>query len=208
MMIDLPEAKERLELLEPHLIAVHQAAMSSWVEHLKNDPEFTEPLDTTTRANILNDHVCRKIERRVAELSGVTVNDKLGFFALMVGDDILLRFKYVGQGAPMNVATEQQRLLARQMYSEQMMLSLTGDLAGEPPTMLTCGYVIDGDEIGRIEIRCDCVGHQTWSYDIYGGERVTMPQALPGQEDTTKPARITRKIAAQGEDAASANGAS
>lgn len=208
-MIDLPEAKNELELLEPHLIAAHQAAMTSWVGLMQSTPGFTLPLDATTRANILHNHICAEVERRVEDLSGVAINDKLGFFALYLEPGILLRFKYVGQGAPSNVATEQQKLLAQQTYTDQMMFQLAGDVDVDvaPPTTLTCGYAIDEAEIGRIEIRCDCKGRVSWSYDIYGGESVIIPQMLPGQEDTAKPARI-RKVAAQGEDAASANGAS
>jgi hypothetical protein len=206
-MIDLPEAKDRLEPLVPILVAAHEAAMTNWVEEVKKSPGFTLPLDTTTRANVLHNHVCAQVTLGVANVTGVEPNDRLGFYALMCDPDILLRFKYVGHGAPANIATQQQALLAKQTYSYQMMLSLTGDASLDPPTLLTCGYVIDGDTIGRIEIRRECKGHQTWSYDIYGGDAVIMPQALPGQEDHAKPARIKR-IAAEGEDAASANGAS
>ncbi len=203
-MIDLPEAKDRLDPLVPALIAAHEAAMEIWVAAVKDNPAFTLPLNTTTRANILNNHVCAQAELRLPD---VPQNDKLGFFALMIGGDVMLRFKYVGHGAPANVQTEQQKLLAKQTYNDQMMFALTGDIAGEPPTLLTCGYTIDGEKIGRVEIRYDCKGHISWSYDIFGGEAVIMPQMLPGQEDTAKPARI-KKVAAQGEDAASANGAS
>jgi hypothetical protein len=207
-MIDLPEAKDQLALLAPHLITAHEAAMTAYVTEVKQRPEFTLPFGPTTRAQVLHDHICAEVEQRVVNLYDIEINDKLGFFGLMVGDDILLRFKYVGHGAPANVATEQQKLLASQTYNDQMMLRLTGDVDLAPPTLLTCGYTIDGEQIGRIEIRRDCKAHLSWSYDIYGGDTIIVPQALPGQEDTTKPARITKKVAAQGEDAASANGAS
>jgi hypothetical protein len=207
-MIDLAEAKDLLEHLEPHLTAAHHDTMETWVGLVQDKPAFTLPLDPTTRATILHNHICADIEQRIASIAGVEATDALGFFALKVGSKILLRFKYVGTGAPVNVATEQQKLLARQTYDDQMMIALTGDTSLAPPTLVTVGYTIDGDQIGRIEVRCDCKGHVSWSYDIYGGEAVIAPQMLPGQEDTTKPARITRKIAAQGEDAAAANGAS
>jgi hypothetical protein len=207
-MIDLPEAKGRLESLEPEFIAAHQEALVGYVERMTIDPGWFLAFDMTTRANILNNQVCARIEQRAASWAGVEVNDRLRFFALLIEPDILLRFKYVGHGVPHNVPTEQQKLLARQTYDEPMMLALAGDADAAPPTMLTCGYTIDGDEIGRVEIRYDCKGHQPWSYDIYGGTALSAPQMLPGMEDTTKPAKITRKIAAEGEDAASANGAS
>lgn len=208
-LIDLPEAKGRLDFLVPHLNDSHKAAWSSWLTLVKESPAFALPLNHRTRANIFHNHVCTEVEQRVGDLAGVEITDALGFFAIKVGGDILLRFKYVGHGAPANVRTDQQKRLARQTWNEQMMLALTGDDSLTPPTLLTCGYVIDGDEIGRVEIRCDCKGKVSWSYDIYGGETVIAPQALPGQEDTAKPAKITRKVgAAEGKDAASANGAS
>ena len=207
-MIDLPEAKDRLESLESEFIAAHEAAWAGYVERMTNDPGWFLAFDTTTRANILNDQVCAQIEQRAATWEGVEVNDRLRFFALMIEPGILLRFKYVGHGVPHNFPTEQQKLLARQAYDEPMMLALTGDTDAAPPTLLTCGYTIAGDEIGRIEIRRDCKGHISWSYDIYGGTTVIVPQTLPGMADTAKPAKITRKVAAEGEDAASANGAS
>jgi len=207
-MIDLPEAKDRLEHLVPHLIEAHQGAMSDWTKRMQEDPAWFLPLNARTRANVLHNHVCARVEQTTASITGVEATDALSFFGLKVGPDILLRFKYVGLGAPQNVATEQQRLLEKQTYSEQMMLSLTGDTSLTPPTLLTCGYTIDGDEIGRVEIRRDCKSHVSWSYDIYGGSAVIAPQALPGMDDTARPAKITRKIAAEGEDAASANGAS
>jgi hypothetical protein len=181
--------------------------MGAWTDEVKERSAFTLPFGPTTRKQIIHDHVRAHITISVIEIPEVEPDESLGFFGLKIGSEILLRFKYVGQGAPRNVATRQQRLLAKQTYDEQMTFALTGDAALEPPTLLTCGYTIDGDKIGRVEIRCDCKGHIAWSYDIYGGDTVIAPQTLPGQKDTTKPARI-KKAAAQGEDAASANGAS
>ena len=72
-----------------------------------------------------------------------------------------------------------------------MMLALAGDSALTPPTLLTCGYTLDGDKIGRIVVRRDCIGHPPWHYEIYGGRTAVenIPfgawpirrRALPGQ---------------------------
>ncbi|MFZ1926261.1 MAG: hypothetical protein WAU42_08985, partial [Solirubrobacteraceae bacterium] len=74
-------------------------------------------------------------------------------------------------------------------FTPEMMLALDGISA--PPTLLTCGYTLEGADIERIEVRRDCVGHQTWSYEIYGGEAVVEPLVIPGLIDTTKPAIVT-----------------
>ena len=114
--------------------------MAGYVERMTNDPGWFLAFDATTRANILNDQVCAQIEQRASGWDGVEINDRLRFFALLIEPAILLRFKYVGQGVPANVATKQQQLLARQTYDEPMMLALMGNADAAPPTLLTCGY--------------------------------------------------------------------
>jgi hypothetical protein len=122
----------------------------------------------------------------------VEIADCLGFFALRIGHDILLRFKFVGDGHPHNVATTQQKHLARQQYTEDMTLALNGSTALTPPTLLTCGYTLEDGDIGRIEIRRDCKGQLPWMYDIYGGDRVVRPTQFDGMKDVTKPATIRK----------------
>jgi len=205
-MIELVDAQHAIKPIEPALTEGLKKAAKSWETLLNDHSALALPLNPTTRANFIHDHACSEVAQLTADVAGIQVADGLQFFALRVGDDILLRMKYVGFGAPRNYATEQQKLLARQSFTQEMIVALDGITA--PPTLLTCGYTIDGDEIGRVEIRRDCKSHVSWSYDIYGGSAVIAPQALPGMDDTARPAKITRKIAAEGEDAASANGAS
>lgn len=190
-MIDLPAAQARLAHIVPALIAAHEAAWSRWRTLVDEEPALALPLGATARANFIHDHVCAEIIRRVDGIPGVEPTDRLEFFALRVGSDILLRFKFVGHGAPSNVATNQQKLLARQAWDERMVLRLNGDTALGEPTLLTCGYTL-ADKIDRIEIRRDCIGHPPWMYDIYGGDTVVLPQPLPSLADQTKPARVTK----------------
>jgi hypothetical protein len=207
-MIDLPAAKAQIEPFAPRLIDAHEKAVAAWSGCLKLNPEFALPLDATTRANAVHNHLRHQIERSFDTDPLARPNEAMRTFGLLIGSEIFLRFKYVGHGEPHNVATTRQKLLARQEYDDDMALALTGDPALAFPTFLTCGYTLDGEQVGRIEIRRDCEGHQPWSFDIYGGKAVVMPQSLPGQEDTARPARVTKKIAAQGEDAAEAKSAS
>lgn len=191
-MVDLPDARAALSTLEPSLIRVHQTAIAKWSTLCSEHPDLGTPCDSTTRANFIHDHVEFEITREVEHHSGVVIADGLGFTALRIDPSILLRFKYVGQGAPSNVSTTQQRLLAKQTFSDEMMFALDGDSALTPPTMLTCGYTLDDGALGRIEIRRDCKGHLPWHYDIYGGVATIQPLVLDGLADTTKPARITK----------------
>jgi hypothetical protein len=191
-MVDLPAAKGALAELEPALIRAHEVATKRWADLCKQQPEMASPCNTTTRANFIHNHVEFQISREVEELPGVTVAEGLGFTALQVGTAILLRFKYVGRGCPQNVSTTQQRLLAKQTFTEDMLLALDVDSALTPPTMLTCGYTLQDGKLGRIEIRRDCKGHQPWYYDIHGGKASAQPLVFDGMTDDAKPARISK----------------
>lgn len=199
MLIDLGAARTELEPIEGILIASYETAAMRWRELVTEQPHLALPLGATARAMFIHDHVCPEIERGVEEVPHVQATDALGFFALSIGEGILLRPKYVGQGAPSNVGTTQQRLLAKQEYDEEMIQALGRDPAFAPPTLLTCGYTLDEGELGRIEIRCDFMGKQIWKFDIFGGEAESETLAFPGMEDEARPAVVksTRKTAAE-----------
>jgi hypothetical protein len=199
MLIELGAARDQIEPLKRILIEAHEAAAAMWEKLVTEQPEIARVLDATTRANLIHNHLCAEITRRVGGIPNVKATDALDFFALLIGQDILLRHKYVGQGAPSNVRTTQQKRLARQQFDEATMYVLTGDKAFQPPTLLTCGYTLDGVEIDRVEIRMDCVGKLPWSFDIYGGEAVAEPLILTGMQDDSKPATVksSRKTATE-----------
>jgi hypothetical protein len=188
-MIELIAARTAIEPVEDILVEGMLAGGTNWKTLLDERPDLAAPLNARTRANFIHNHGCTVISQRAETVDGVRIADGLGFFAMLVGDEILLRVKFVGYGAPSNVSTEQQRRLARQTFTPEMMGTLDGIAA--PPTLLTCGYTLEGADINRIEIRRECVGHQPWSYDIYGGEAVSEPLIIPGLADTTKPAIVT-----------------
>jgi hypothetical protein len=198
-MIQLATAQEAIEPIEPALTEGLTEAAANWETLLTKHSDLALPLDTTARAKFIHNHACAGITQRTTDVAGVKVADRLRFFALLVGDEIMLRLKYVGSGAPRNYPTGQQKRLARQSFTPEMLLTLDGMQA--PPTLLTCGYTLEGAEIGRIEIRRDCEGHEPWRYDIYGGEALAEPLTLPGMADTTKPAIVTstRKKPMEGE---------
>ncbi len=189
-MVDLEAARERLGGVHQPLIDAHAAAAQAWETFVTERPELAKPCGTTTQKNFIHNHICAEVSKRVDGAAGVELTECLDFVSLKVGSEILLRFKAVDHGGPRNVATRQQRLLARQEFTEGMTLALTGDPALTPPTLLTCGYALDGPKIGRIEIRRDCKGHLPWAYDIFGGNAVNQPIVLKGLEDTAKPATV------------------
>jgi hypothetical protein len=203
-MVDLPDAQDRLGPLRQLIIDAYLSAWETWRKLLEHS-EFSRPLSTTTRANFIHDHVCLTIDAAIDDLQNVTSTKALEFYALRIDSDILLRFKCVQHGVPSNVKTHRQKRLARQIYTRDEVLALVGeDEALIAPTLLTAGYTIDGDAIGRIEIRRDCQPGLPWSFDLYGGDELVQPLVLDGLEDETKPAIVAsaRKKAAEREDVA------
>ena len=207
-MIELPAAKALIDPFAQRLTDIHEAAVASWATLLKDFPAFAMPLDATTRWRAIHNHVWSGICRDFDTDPDARPNDKTGVQGVVIAGQIFLRFKYVGHGEPRSYPTTQQTHMTRQHYSDKMFDALVDDPSLGLPTILTCGYTLDGPKLGRVEIRRDCEGHLPWFYDIYGGTTIVMPQSLPGQQDDTKPARVTKRTAAQGEDAADANAAS
>jgi hypothetical protein len=197
-VIEYDAAREALDSIESELIAAHHSAMGKWEELLTETPHLALPLDATARANFIHPHLCREVEQRLPNMPGARSTDALGFYALIVRDEVLLRFKYLRQGHPSNYKTFQQKLLSRQTYTTDMVDVLELFRA---PTLLTCGYTLEGAKVGRIEIRRDCKNHLTWSYDIYGGTDVAVPIVMDGLADDAKPATISSKRGVQIDEA-------
>ncbi len=123
MLIQLEQARDRITPVERLLADAHEAAASKWSHLVQNFPGFAADLDATARASCFHCHVRAEIDQRIAGRTDVAVNDRLGFFALWLAPDVLLRIKYVGNsdGAPHNYPTNQQRMLARQRYDTEML---------------------------------------------------------------------------------------
>lgn len=190
-MVEIDHAQRRIEPFEDLLIEAHKSAIKkSWATLLEKQPEIALPLDETARANLIHPHIRVEVEQRIEDVPGVVVNDKLDFFALMIDETMLMRFKNVENGMPRNYPTTRQKELASQRFTEEMRLGLLGDASLEPPTLITCGHTLDGDKLGRLEIRRDCKGHLPWHFDIYGGETMNAPLVIPTLEDETRPARV------------------
>jgi hypothetical protein len=199
MLIGADQARERIEPIEGVLVDAHKAATATWSELVREQPGFAVVLDPTARANIIHCHLRLEIGQRLVDRQDAVVNDRLGFYALLLRPDVLLRVKYVGNsdGAPHNYPTRQQQLLAKQSYDPDMLQLLGMEGSFAPPTFLTCGYTLDELDLGRIEIRFDCVGHLPWSFNIYGEDTLIEPLVLDGMADDTKPARVASSRTSQ-----------
>lgn len=205
MLIQAPQAKEKIERVKTALVDPHKTVVDRWFQMVEEVPQYTKAMKPSTRAGWIHDNLCPEVEAAIAEIPNVFAHEALGFFALSIDSEILMRLKYVGQGAPSNVSTDQQKLLARQEYDEEMMTALGTDPALNPPTFLTCGYTLGDGELGRLEIRCEYKRKTLWSFDLFGGEAMSAPLEFSGMAQEALPARVksNRKTAAEkGQDLA------
>lgn len=197
MVLSLGEVKTRLDPVNPVLEAAHLGA----AERLKGlDPSTAAALNPIERANFLHAQVRQLVGVGVEPMAGVRVTE-WDLDTIAVGSDLLVKFNYITD--PVRHTT-QQKMLKRQKYKPEAMavLALAGIIG--PPTTVTCAYTLDGMDIGRVLIRRECAGHETWEYDIYGGTAIVEPQHFPGI-DEARPAIVRSKQAREGasEDQAS-----
>ncbi|MCU1678222.1 MAG: hypothetical protein JWM93_2980 [Frankiales bacterium] len=194
-MLTLEEAQDVLEIhREPIFTAPLVAAVASWHRFVKEQPEMALPIDSSTRANMIHAW-WREAVRRALGADGIREIKALEFFAVAVGTSPLVRFKLVNGGAPSNVMTDRQKLLARHIYDEDDMAALSAEGIPAPPTTLTCGYTLDDASLLRsIEIRCDHNRELMWRWLIWGdsaeGGGTIEPLPIPTLP-TPQPARIT-----------------
>lgn len=199
-LLTMVEAQWRLRPYEESMIInPHRTATAAWRRWAGLMPDEVSALNPTSRANVIHDWIERQVREVIPDLDGVVDVSSLGFFAVSTHPDLLLRFKFVGNGGPANIATDQQRALAKQMYDDEMMALLTLDGLTEPPTLLTCGYTLDYEmEISRLTIQCDYDKVTLWRYCVLGnagGETgFEVQPLLPGSDP--EPARIISKKAA------------
>jgi hypothetical protein len=193
-MVEFDTAQKRCKNLERPLVEAHKTAVDRWATFVKEQPELALPFDATARANFIHPHIRHEILQRVAGVPGVRPTpENLDLFGLIIDEDLFMRFKFVGHGLPHSYPTDRQKELAEQKFSEDLTELLLGDGSLDPPTLVTCGYTLDGEKLGRLEIRRDCKGHLPWSYDIFGGQAVVSPLIIPGMKDNTKPAKVKSK---------------
>lgn len=164
--------------------------MARMREVQKEHPEYISALNAKERANFVHGQVRQLVGVAVECIDGARVTD-WDIDTVAVGGDLLVRFKYLGNGDPANnKSTEQQRLLDRQQYKQEAMPVLFAAGITEPPTLVTCGYTLDGLDLARVRIQRDCKGHDRWYYDIYGEVvAVVEPLHLDGIEEA-RPAAV------------------
>lgn len=117
-----------------------------------------------------------------------------GFFTVVVGGDLAVRYKYVAAGLPSNVATDKQVLLSRHQYDGDLMQALAFDGVNSPPTLVTCGYKLGGDgQIKSLAVQCEYGKSILWRYLVLGEPGVAGNyENLPLDPDDTLGTTIVR----------------
>lgn len=195
-MIGCAEAQALLEPIQPRLVRSIQASVTQWTRFVSEHPDLAVPLQPTCQWQFIHDHVQYEVTKAFDGDSFARPNTKmLQMFGLLVDEHVFLRFKHLSNGLPRAYPTDQQKLLAGQEWPAEAIKRLEEEQGHlfALPTFLTCGYTMDGAEVGRIEIRRDWKFRQPWSFDIFGGVEIYDPLVFPGQEETAEPARVTRR---------------
>lgn len=193
-MLNLDAIKSRTESLIPVARDAALAATGTWRRFLSDEAGYALPFGARERANFLHAHFRRELTARVQGSANLRPTMRPGFFVLVVDGELLIRPKYCGRGAPANVATEQQQLLAAQFYTPELMEALSFEGVMEPPTLVTLGYTLAGAELSRLFILRECTGFAPQSFDIYGGSAMAEQKQLPGMPEP-RAARVASKRA-------------
>lgn len=187
--------------LESALVACHLGAATRLKEIATEYPAAIAALNATERANFLHGQIRDLVAVAVEPMEGVRVTP-WNVDTIAVGVNLLVRFKYLGNGAPANnKSTEQQQLLDSQQYTEETMELLAAIGVTEPPTLVTCGYTLDGLDMSSVRIQRDCKGHDTWHYPIHGELAPAVQLRFPGTEEA-RPAVVTSKKKKKAQDEA------
>jgi hypothetical protein len=192
-MLTQREVADQLRPITPVLVDAHMGAAAR-LQALHNwNPALVAAMNPTERANFFHAQIRDLVSVGVEPIEGVQVT-KWNVFSLAVGTDLLVRFKYLGNGKPANVATEQQVLLSRQSYTAETLDVLAQAGILRPPTTVTCGYTLNGLDLAQVLVRRDHAACEPWVYSVHPHVAVTEPLVLPGVEQP-KPARVRSKRA-------------
>lgn len=198
-MLNMDAAQQRLT---PHADALfvepYKSAVDTWHEFVRESPTKAAPLDESTRANMIHNWVTDQVRVALQDQDLAREVSVLGFFAVALGADILVRYKLVNAGRPSNVRTVQQQNIEKQRYDEDAMGMLEGEGFVAPPTILTCGYRLDfAAQLTRVELRFDYAAGESWSWPLWAAEDIevvateqtafpNMPEAQPAVVRSTK----------------------
>ena len=183
-MDELISAEEAQELLYPQrakkLAACIQGGWDKWRELGRRAPDLQIPLNASTRALIVHNHITDLARKEFADDPAVHVGDNRGFLILTIEEKMVVRFKKYRNKSfkTSNIPTRQQLQFAYQLQ-----------LPGMPPeaTRLVAGYLLDElqTSIETIAVTCSIGPDLQWMLDISdeadAGEDVLEPAGRPDE---------------------------
>jgi hypothetical protein len=182
--------REAENCLSPHYRTLKKCLDGGWEAWHEYYSHRHVVLDARARAAIVYCEIINLAKTLFAE-SDVKVVRKRAMYVLYIGDDIVLRFKKLRNGAPSNVPTGQQRLFHKQE-------PIPGILPG---TFVSAGYELDRIEraIARTLVVARLDGKEVWSLDlnISGGDQgvVEVMPIAPTSPTKTRRVRLRREEA-------------
>lgn len=172
------DGRARMEAFEELFVECVKAGWQRWRDMGDRDPSIRYDLGNRSRATVVNDFICKEIQRRFADVPGANVLRIHGIHALDLGVGIVTRVKKLDeQYRSSNIHTR---------HHERYMLQLS--LPDLPPeaTRLIVGYQLNvlETEIKDIVVTCPDGRRVLWHYSLLGGQE---PQELPFPEAPVEP---------------------
>lgn len=180
-------------------VEAHLHAWALWQDRLLNDPQFFKPLTSAERYAIVHRHICDYVERHVDSDTNIVTPPSLDFFAQVIQDRVLMRFKHLDEELkPRTYPTNQQQQLSRQEFDDRIVEQLAFNGCSAPLTVLTVGFTLTAGEeaIGQIVVVCR-IPRLRYRYSIRGAAGIQSADAdilpFPGMESPAPRVVSTRQ---------------
>lgn len=172
------DGRAGMEDFEKVFVECVKSGWHRWREMGDKDPSIRYDLGNRSRATIVNDFICKEIQRRFAVIPGTNQLRVHGINALDLGNGIVTRIKKVDNHyRSSNIRTQ---------HNERYMLQLS--LPDLPPeaTRLIVGYQLNDleTEIKDIVVTCPDGRRLLWYYSLLDG---AAPQELPFPQTPVQP---------------------
>lgn len=205
MSINQSDSESLTQPFRDVVVDAHLGAWAMWAKRLDDDPEFMKPLTKAERFAFIHRHITDAIAIRVDGDARVRVTTALQFFALVIEDTLMVRFKHLDRELrPRNYQTTQQQHLAEQEFSDKMVRRLTLDGIGTELAVVTAGYTLTvaEDAVSRVSIVCH-EPERAFFYDMYSASEPlasSSVQRLAGFSPRTPRVSSKRAVARAADD--------
>lgn len=167
-VLSLDEADSLLQPYLPMVVKCIETPIREWKALCEREPLFALSLDSRARANVINSHVVKAVEKKFSKVKGVHLTRDHGFLVLIIKDKIVVRFKKLdAKLRSSNIMTNQQQKLYYQR-----------DIPGLPPgaTVVIAGYRLDatGMLLSDVHVVCPIGRRNKWAIPVLEGAEQTI----------------------------------